>query len=97
MTTHHTPGPWFLNTFNDGSMVIQPRQGFMVCPVKPRDGFTQDAPNFQLMATAPELLETLIAALPYVEMAEHDAAYKPGAVAKMTLQIRNAIHNATNP
>lgn len=41
-----------------------------------------------------ELLGALIAALPYVETAEDDPAYKPGAVARVVKQIRNAIAKA---
>ncbi len=52
----HTKGPWFLDTCGDGSLLIQPREGFSICPVTPREGFEQDIPNFRLMAAAPELL-----------------------------------------
>lgn len=41
-----------------------------------------------------ELLDALAMALPYVEMAEHDDAYKPGAVANMVRQMREAIASA---
>lgn len=63
----HTPGPWFLDTCNDGSMLIQPREGFSICSVTPRDGFEQDVPNFTLMAAAPELFEALKMAVRYLE------------------------------
>jgi hypothetical protein len=46
-------------------------------------------------AAAPELLEALIAALPYVEMAEHDETYKKGAVNKIVKQMQAAIKKAT--
>jgi len=55
----HTKGPWFLDTLSDGSMIIQPGEGFSICPVTPREGFENDVPNFRLMAAAPELLEAL--------------------------------------
>jgi len=55
----HTPAPWFLMTFDDGSMAIQPAVGFMITPVKPRAGFEEDIPNFTLMTAAPELLAAL--------------------------------------
>ena len=42
-----------------------------------------------------ELLDALITALPFVETAEVDLAYKPGVVAKVTKQMRAAIANAT--
>lgn len=42
----------------------------------------------------PEMLAALITALPYVETAEGDAAYKPGAVARVTRLMRAAIAKA---
>lgn len=59
MSTTHTPGPWHLDTLSDGSMIIQPSQGFSICPVTPRQGFPNDIPNFKLMARAPEMLELI--------------------------------------
>lgn len=41
------------------------------------------------------LVNTLIDALPYVEMAEHDPTYKPGVVKKMVAQMRYAIDAAS--
>lgn len=52
----HTPGPWFLDQYNDGSMAIVPQVGFTIAPLKPREGFDDDIPNARLMAVAPELL-----------------------------------------
>jgi hypothetical protein len=43
---------------------------------------------------APDLLEALITALPHIESAETDEHYKPGAVAKVTAQIRAALTKA---
>lgn len=51
--------------------------------------------NSRLIATAPELLDALITAIPYVETAEVDPAYKPGAVAKVVKQMRAVIAKAT--
>lgn len=48
-----------------------------------------------VLAAAPELLEALTLALPYVEMAEDDESYKPGAVRKMVNTMRAAISKAT--
>lgn len=47
-------------------------------------------------ATVPpaDLLAALVEALPYVETAEHDDAYKPGAVAKVSKRMRAAIAQA---
>ena len=51
--------------------------------------------NARLIAAAPELLDALTMALPYVEMAEHDDSYKPGVVAKMVQHMTDAIAKAT--
>lgn len=48
-----------------------------------------------LIAAAPDLLDALITALPYIECAEEDEAYKPGVVAKVTKQVRETIAKAT--
>lgn len=67
----HTPGPWFLDTCGDGSLLIQPREGFSICPVNPRAGFEHDIPNFQLMAAAPELLAACREAVAYLKETEN--------------------------
>jgi len=48
-----------------------------------------------LIKAAPDLLDTLVLALPYVECAEDDPTYKPGAVAKVVKKIHAAIAKAT--
>lgn len=48
-------------------------------------------------AAAPDLLVALFEALPYVECAESDPAYKPGAVKAVSKRIRAAIAKATHP
>lgn len=45
----------------------------------------------KLIAAAPQLLDALVMALPYVETALQDQGYKPGAVDRMVKQIREAI------
>jgi hypothetical protein len=45
-------------------------------------------------AATQDMLAALYTALPYIEDAEHDPAYKPGAVAKVTAQVRAAIAKA---
>jgi len=47
-----------------------------------------------LIAAAPELLDALVLALPYVEMAALDPVYKPGAVEKVTRMMKNSILKA---
>lgn len=46
------------------------------------------------IAAAPDMFEALLTALPYIECAEEDDAYKPGIVAKVTAQIRAALTKA---
>lgn len=102
----HTPGPWRVegrrgpgyiisagvNAEGDGPAeyvgVIAPM--FHVAG----DGSDRHAADARLIASAPALLEALTRALPYVETAEADEAYKPGEVAKVTAMIRAAIRQA---
>ena len=51
--------------------------------------------NSRLICAAPELLEALLVALPFVEDHEDCKAYKAGAVANAVKQIRAAIDKAT--
>lgn len=53
-----------------------------------------NAANARLIAAAPDLLDALILALPYVETAQLDAAYKPGSVAKVVKELRAAIRKS---
>jgi hypothetical protein len=52
--------------------------------------------NARLIAAAPDLLEALLTALPFVEDHEGSNVYKSGAVARAVAQIRAAIEQATN-
>ena len=106
MAAKHTPEPWRVegrrgpgyiisagvNTDGDGPAeyvgVIDPM--FHVAG----DGSDRHAANARLIASAPALLAALTRALPYVETAEADEAYKPGEVAKVTAMIRAAISQA---
>ena len=51
--------------------------------------------NAKLIAAAPDLLEALLTALPFVEDHEWSDIYKSGAVARAVKEIRNAIDRAT--
>jgi len=51
--------------------------------------------NAKLIAAAPDLLEALCTALPFVEDHEGSDIYKSGAVARAVKEIRNAIEKAT--
>lgn len=46
----------------------------------------------ELIKLARQLREALIIALPYIETAEHDPAYKKGAVRKITERVNHAIN-----
>ena len=52
--------------------------------------------NAKLIAAAPEMLDVLYAALPFIEDHEGSPVYKPGSVNKMRLRILNAIKSATD-
>jgi hypothetical protein len=54
-------------------------------------GFAEGEANASLIAAAPELLDLLARALPFVEDAVADPAYKPGFVHKLTREIRDVI------
>lgn len=56
---------------------------------------TPSEADAHLIAAAPDMFEALVTALPYIEMAEEDEAYKPGAVAKVTKLVRAALTRAT--
>jgi hypothetical protein len=56
-------------------------------------GFAEGEANARLIAAAPELLDLLARALPFVEDAETDPAYKPGIVRKFAKEIRDAIES----
>lgn len=51
-------------------------------------------PPAEVCKAAPDLLDVLIESLPYIEMAEHDEAYKCGAVRAVVNRIRAAISKA---
>lgn len=53
--------------------------------------------NARLVAAAPDLLDVLILALPYVETATDDECYKAGAIPEMIKKIRAVIAKASGP
>ena len=73
-----------------GFRAIVDDMGFTICNPSP-----MGAQNAALISAAPDLLEALYLALPYVEDHEGSDIYKSGAVAEALKTIRAAIHKAT--
>lgn len=99
----HTPGPWEWQTPSEYKKeagrhyIVGTNLGGLVGAAMPwateldTGDFSRVEANARLIAAAPEMFYALLAALPYIETAEGDEAYKAGAVAKITKQIREAI------
>lgn len=98
----HTPGPWTLYIHKDGG-----NWDYQIRTVKPHNPagelgkhiadvnkYLAPEENGRLLAASPDLLDALIAALPYIECAMGDPCYKPGAVAKIVKQMQSAIAKA---
>ena len=65
-------------------------EGFTICNPSP-----MGEANARLISAAPDLLEALCTALPFVEDHEGSNVYKAGAVARAVREIRAAIKAAT--
>ena len=112
MTDAHTPGPWRSIVDDTGGqwsgwpLCIVPENDDDKSVVRTGgqwpyewDAATSQreaVANARLIAAAPDLLEALLTALPYVEDHEESNVYKRGAVARAVAQIRAAIEQATN-
>jgi hypothetical protein len=90
----NTPAPWKIFDNVDGWSVgyraIVTDDGETICNPSP-----MGEANARLIAAAPDLLEALCTALPFVEDHEDSDTYKRGAVARAVAQIRAAIEKAT--
>lgn len=93
----YTPGPW--EAVRDGVLLVD---DWVIRTSHPdpemRDVmelWNASEADARLAASSPRLLDAAIAALPYLETAESDPAYKPGTVAAVTKQLRAAIQSAT--
>jgi hypothetical protein len=73
-----------------GFRAIVDDMGFTICNPSP-----MGAQNAALISAAPDLLEALCMALPYVEDHEGSDIYKPQAVTAALAIIRAAIYKAT--
>lgn len=92
----HTPGPWVHLGCGD---IVQKAEDYSgdikdIAAVYLTLG-DEDEANARLIVAAPELLEMLCTALPFIEDAELDPAYKAGHVAEISKQIRALIAKAT--
>ncbi len=94
----HTPTPWKIfdnvDGWSIGNRAIVDADGFTICNPSP-----MGEANARLIAAAPDLLDALCTALPFVEDHAEDHAksgvYKAGAVARAVREIRAAIEKAT--
>lgn len=92
MKVPHTPGPWRYCPANNGHMIAGAKPGYLA---EVRDCGSGDVhANARLIAAAPELLEMLYIALPFIEDAKDDPAYKAGRVAQVEARIRAVIIKA---
>ena len=89
----HTPAPWKIDgAHSTRVLLINDAKGYAIGEIVD----TRNPANAKLIAAAPDLLEALLTALPYVEDHEGSNIYKRGAVDRAIKQIRTAIYNATN-
>ena len=97
-----TPGPWAVRKerVNSGFGLMvgsrDPGKRYTIAHIFKTINVSPETieADARLIASAPDLLAALTRALPYVETAEADEAYKPGEVAKVTAMIRAAIRQA---
>ena len=95
----YTPGPWhpYLGNF---SWCIATAKDFPVARIYSCDDKNheatkpEDEANARLMASSPELLDALCAALPFVEDALDSQDFKPGYVKGRAKMVRDAIARA---
>jgi hypothetical protein len=73
---------------------IENDAGEIVAQVLDLDDYANDIKRARLIAAAPDLLDALCLALPFVEDHEGSEIYKPGAVAGAIRKIRAAIDKA---
>ena len=73
---------------------IEDDAGEIVAQVLDLDDYANDIKRARLIAAAPDLLDALCLALPFVEDHEVSEIYKPGAVAEAIRKIRATIDKA---
>jgi len=86
----HSPAPWLIDDRLEGKeigyRVIVDADGFIICDSSP-----MGEANARLIAAAPDLLDALCRALPFVEDAKTDPAYKTGHAARLERIIKDLI------
>ena len=86
----HTAAPWLIYDRLEGHEIgyraIIDADGFTVCNPSP-----MGEANARLIAAAPDLLDALYRALPFVEDAKTDPAYKTGYAARIERVIKELI------
>ena len=88
----HTPAPWKIDgAIGTRVLLINDAKGYAIGEIVD----TRNPANARLISAAPDLLEALCTALPFVEDHEGSDIYKSGAVARAVKEIRNAIEKAT--
>jgi hypothetical protein len=88
----YSPAPWKIEAAHSSRvLLINDAKGYAVGEIVD----TRNPENARLIAAAPDLLEALCTALPFVEDHEGSDIYKSGTVARAVAQIRNAIEKAT--
>ena len=88
----HTPAPWKIDAAHSSRvLLINDAKGYAVGEIVD----TRNPENARLIAAAPDLLEALCTALPFVEDHEDGDIYKRGTVARAVAQIKAAIDKAT--
>lgn len=95
-TAIHTPGPFLISSTLPHTVIARrgDRQIVIAAFGSARLPEGEREANMRLLMAGPEMLEALYAALPYVETAQDDPAYKRGVVARITRQMREAIRLA---
>jgi hypothetical protein len=92
----HTPAPWKIDAAHSSRvLLLNDAKGYAIGEIVD----TRNPDNARLIAAAPDLLEALCTALPFVEDHAEDHAksgvYKSGALARAVKEIRAAIEKAT--